>query len=444
MQMTTFRGGRRALALLAAGLGAALALSGCGGSGGDDADTGSGGAAKSIDFWLSASDAQAKGYYDLAKDFQAKTGTTVNITNVPYDGYVTKLKQSAQANALPDAANVPSIDPIWVNSLQDLKDVAEDPANKIDSKYVVTSTEGANSGKVLSIPSDVTASGMFINKSLWDKAGVAYPTDPGQTWTWDQFLADATKVREATGAKYDLTFDNSPSRLRAFVYEHGGNYMEQQEDGSFAPNAQTTSALEKFVAMNDDVVMPKSVWTSGADPNALFKSGQVTAYWSGVWQVADFASSITGFEWASVPTPAQPTQASDVNAGGVVVAFDNGGAKAEAAKAFVKFMYDPANYTKLVATNGYLPVETGLSPQYGFTTPAATAAFDLYLKEIELYDPISTTFYKSQLQWALEGKSLTTDPTKDELAKTINGQQDVATALKNITAGYEQQVGGKS
>ena len=282
---------------------------------------------------------------------------------------------------------------------------------------------------------------MFINKSLWDQAGVAYPTDPENTWTWDEFLQKASQVRQATGAQYDLTFDSSPSRLRAFVYEHGGDYMQLQDDGSFATNDQTVSALEKFVAMNDDVVMPKSVWTSGADPNALFKSGQVTAYWSGVWQVADFADSITQFEWAAVPAPAQPTHASDVNAGGIVVAFDNGDARAQAAKAFVDYMYDPANYTKLVATNGFLPVETGLSPEYTFDNPAATAAFDLYLKEIELADPISTYFYRAQIEWNLTGNGLTTDPTKDELAKTINGEQSVQQAVDNIIAGYDEQVG---
>lgn len=438
---TTKNSRRRPAAALAAGVGVTLVLSACGGSGSGGGSE-SGGSADTISFWLSSSDAQAKGYQDLAADFEAETGTAVEITNVPYDGYSTKLRQSAQADALPDAATVPALDPIWTGALQDLADVAEDPANQIDDKYVVTAEDGANAGRVLAIPSDVTASGLFINKTLFDQAGVAYPTDPEQTWTWDEFTAAASQVREATGAKYDLTFDASPSRLRAFVYEHGGDYMQQAEDGSFTTNDETVAALEDFVAMNDDVVMPKSVWTSGADANALFKSGQVVGYWSGVWQVADFADSITGFEWASVPAPAQPVHASDVNAGGIVVAFDNDDARAAAAKQFVEFMYEPENYSKLVATNGFLPVETGLDPDYAFDSPAASEAFDLYLQEIELADPISTYFYRAQIEWNLAGKGLTADPSADEMAKAINGEQDVQTAVDNIIAGYDQQVGG--
>src|SRR4051794_29682976 len=89
---------------LAIGITAALALAACGsGSSG----SGGGSAPKSITFWLSASDAQAAGYYALAKDFQAKEGISVQIVNVPYDGYTAKLTQSAQANALPDVGSVP-------------------------------------------------------------------------------------------------------------------------------------------------------------------------------------------------------------------------------------------------------------------------------------------------------------------------------------------------
>ena len=123
-------------------------------------------------------------------------------------------------------------------------------------------------------------------------------------------------------------------------------------------------ALSKFVSLNDDATMPKSVWTSGADPNALFKSGQVVAYFSGVWQVADFADSITSFDWASARRRG-PVHATDINLGGKVVAFNNGD-KAEPAKKWVDYIFQPANYTKLAQVNGYLPVESGLTLNYPF------------------------------------------------------------------------------
>ncbi|NAZ81820.1 extracellular solute-binding protein [Kineococcus sp. R8] len=434
--MSGSRTSRRAV--LAGSLGVsltgALALAGCGsesGSGG-----GSGGDASTITLWLSASEAQTAGYQELATQFKAKTGTTVTIVNVPYDGFQTKLRQAAQANSLPDVARAPSLDPIWTNQLQDLKAIATSATNKVDADLF---QEGED-GKVLTIPSDITAAGLYINKSLFDQAGVTYPTDPAATWTWDDFLASATKVREATGAKYDLVYDNSPARIKAWIYTHGAEGFQLGDDGKFAYDAATIPVLQEFVDLNDDTVMPKSVWTSGADPNALFKSGQVVAYFSGVWQVADFATGITQFEWVSAPTPAQPVHATDINTGGKMVAFDNGDT-AEAALQFVEFMFEPANYTQLVQKNGYLPVETGLDLQYPLTQQNALDAFALYQKEIELADPISSTGNKNGDQLTLDGKSISDDPTKDEMAKAINGQQTVQQAADNIVKLINQQIG---
>ena len=424
----TVRRGRRRW--LSAGVIAALAVSACGSSGSDDKS-----GAKSITFWYSTS-AQDQGYTTLAKEFQAKEGVSVEIVNVPYDGYQDKLRQAAQANSLPDTASVPSLDTLWVNQLQDLSATANADANKINKSLITV-----QDNKVLAIPSDVTAAGLFINKSLFDKAKVAYPTDPGKTWTWDQFLAAAETVRTATKVKYDLVYDNSPARIRAWVYTHGGKGFQLDANNKFAaPDATTVQALTDFAKLNNDVTMPKSVWTSGADPNALFKSGQVVAYFSGVWQVADFADSITNFQWVSAPTPAQPVHATDINLGGKVVAFNNGD-KAAAAKKWVDFLFQRDNYTRLAQSNGYLPIESGLTLAYPFKNQAALDAFALYNKEIGLADPISASGQANGTKLLLVGKSISDDPTKSEMAKFINGQQDVQKTVDNIVSGLNQQIG---
>ncbi|GAA2624254.1 extracellular solute-binding protein [Paractinoplanes durhamensis] len=413
---------------VAAATAAVLALtSGC--SGGDDS-----GDAKSITFWYSTS-AQDKGYADLATQFEAKEGVKVEIVNVPYDGYQDKLKQAAQANSLPDTASVPSLDTLWVNQLQDLSATANNATNNINKDLIT-----AQDGKVLAIPSDVTAAGLFLNKTLFDKAGVAYPTDPAQAWTWTDFLAAADKVRTTTKVKYDLVYDRSAARIRPWIYNHGGKGFQLGADGKYAaPDATTVQALADFAKLNDDVVMPKSVWGAGADPNALFKSGQVVAYFSGVWQVADFADGITNFEWVSAPTPAEPVHATDINLGGKVVAFNT--KKADAAKKWVDFIFQRDNYTKLAQTNGYLPIEKGLTLTYPFTKKAALDAFALYVKEMEIADPISASGQANGTKLLLAGKSVDDALIKDEMGKLVNGQQDAQKTADNIVAGLNQQIG---
>ncbi|WP_333735654.1 ABC transporter substrate-binding protein [Streptomyces sp. IBSBF 2806] len=429
------RGGIRRLVPLAAVASAgALLLSACG------SDGSSGGTSKSLTFWISTVPGQDAGWKKMVAQYKKEAGVDVKLVNIPYDGYTTKLKNAAQANSLPDVAAVPSLDPIWSGKLLDLKSIVDNKANKINTNFLAKDS----SGKVLAIPSDVTASGMFINKTLFKQAGVAFPTSPQKTWTWTDFIKAANEVREKTHAKYSLTFDQSPSRLRAMVYEMGGKYVHADSAGKFSVDDATKKAVNYFVGLNDDKTMPKSVWTSGADPSAMFQSGDVVAYWSGVWQVASFAESIKKFEWASVPTPAQPVQASDVNSGGMMVGFNNNGDAATAATKFMSWLYEPDHYRVLCETSGFLPVESGLNPKYPFTSEAAQAAFKLYNEEIPLYAPISGYFNGAQTDWVLKGKSITEDPTKTELGKAINGQQSADKALENIVAGYNQQVGGGS
>ncbi|WP_416986674.1 extracellular solute-binding protein [Streptomyces sp. T028] len=429
------RGGiRRLVPLAAVATAGALMLSACGGG------SESGGTSKSLTFWISTVPGQDAGWKKLVAQYKKEEGVSVKLVNIPYDGYEAKLRNAAQANSLPDVAAVPKVDPIWSKNLLDLSDIANNKSNKINGNFVAKDS----SGKVLSIPSDITASGMFINKSLFEKAGVSYPTSPSDTWTWTEFIKAADKVREKTKAKYSLTFDQSPSRLRAMVYEMGGQYMHADDSGKFSADEATKKAVNTFVGWNDDKTMPKSVWTSGADPSAMFQSGDVVAYWSGVWQVASFSESITKFEWASVPTPAEPVQASDVNSGGMVVGFNNNSEAATAANKFISWMYEPEHYKTLCETSGFLPVESGLNPTYPFESEAAQAAFKLYNESIPLYAPISGYFNVAQTNWALNGKSLTDDPTKAEIGKAINGEQSADEALENIVAGYNQQVGGVS
>ncbi|MET9381722.1 extracellular solute-binding protein [Streptomyces sp. NPDC002928] len=422
----------RLVPLAAVATAGALLLSACG-SGSD-----SGGTSKSLTFWISTVPGQDAGWKKMVAQYKKETGVSVKLVNIPYDGYATKLHNAAQANSLPDVAAVPALDPIWSSKLIDLSSIANNKTNKINANFLAKDS----SGRVLSIPSDVTASGLYINKSLFEKAGVSFPTSPRNTWTWTDFIKAADEVREKTKAKYSLTFDQSPSRLRAMVYEMGGQYVHADDSGKFSVDDATKKAVNTFVGWNDDKTMPKSVWTSGADPSAMFQSGDVVAYWSGVWQVPAFAESIKKFEWASVPTPAQPVQASDVNSGGMTVGFNNNADASAAATKFLSWLYEPAHYQALCEASGFLPVESGLNPKYPFKSEAAQAAFKLYNESIPLYAPISGYFNGAQTNWVLKGKSLTEDPTKTELGKAINGQQSADKALENIVAGYNQQVGG--
>jgi alpha-1,4-digalacturonate transport system substrate-binding protein len=408
---------------IAVGAAAAMSLSACGfgGSGGDD-DT--------LRFWLSGDANQGGGFQAMADKYEAETGIKVEIDDVPYDDFQTRLRNAAQANGLPDLARVSSVDTLWMNQLQDLSGIAAD--HGVMANLLVENEDGA----VPAIPTDLTAVGLFINKSLFDEAGVAYPTAPDEIWTWDEFIEALREVKDGTGARYGLVMDGSSHRLRSFMYQFGSDGFTR--DGcSYTTSPATAEALRLFADINDDDIMPRSVWVSGDDPNALFKSGQVAAYYSGSWQVTDFSQNITDFEWASVYMPAQTRRATNVG-GGLMVAFD--GPKAEMARDFIDWLYTPANYKELSETSGFLPVIGGLDIAYA----ESPESFELYNEEIAASDPISGHQISNQLEMLYAGESVTSegDPIRDEAIKLANDEQDVDATIQNIIGLLDEQLTG--
>ncbi|MCI2236925.1 extracellular solute-binding protein [Paenibacillus sp. TRM 82003] len=412
---------RDVLAAGAATLALPTALSACGGG----SASGSGG---EIQFLLSGDANQGGGYQAMADRYAEETGVSVRIVDVPYEDLVTRLRSAAQADDLPALARASAVDPLWKDALLDLSDIAT--SYDVLPSLVVRNEDD----EVRALPSDLTAVGLFLNESLFDQAGVTYPGAGDQPWTWDEFVAALRQVKAATGARYGMVMDASSHRLRSFLYQFGSQGVQQQPDGSWALDEAGADALEYFKSLNDDDVMPKSVWVSGDDPSALFKSGQVAAYYSGVWQVTDFAANITDFEWTTALMPAQPTRATNIGTNWIV-AFDGSGVEQEALD-FLDWLYTPENYAELSRISGFLPAEEGVDVEY----TSNEEAFAMFNAEIAASDPIAGDQATSALEMSYRDIIIDSDPLKEETLKYVAGEQDLQTTVTNIgeltTAGY--------
>jgi alpha-1,4-digalacturonate transport system substrate-binding protein len=403
-------------------IGAALSLvAACGGGGGAGTD-------EPLQFFLSGDANQGGGIAALAAQYEQETGVKIEIVDIANADLQPKLKNAAQANDLPALARVGAVDPVWKDALVDLKGILE--GNKIRADLAAVDEDG----KVLSLPTDITAVGLFINKTLFDQAGVSYPTSPDNIWTWDEFVAKVKEVQQKTGTTYGMVMDRSSHRLKAFLYEFGSDYWQPD---AFQTNANTKVALEYFKQLNDDSFMPRSVWLTKADPNALFKSGDVVAYYSGSWQIADFAKNITDFEWASVRLPKQTVRATNFGNAASSVVFEGTGQE-DAAYAFLEWMYRPENYRKLMEQSGMLPVIEGLEVSY----PQHADAFAIYNEEIAAAPPIVAEVKQYELAYEAAGRALVgPDPVRDETVKYLNGEQNVDQTIANISQQLAEAMG---
>ncbi|MGI5131269.1 ABC transporter substrate-binding protein [Pseudonocardia sp. CA-107938] len=408
------------------GAGLAMGVAAACGSGGSTPSK----AGQPLQFFLSGDANQGGGIAAMTAQYQKETGVRIEIVDVANADLPTKLKNAAQAGDLPAMARAGSIDPIWRDRTVDLRKILD--GSRIREELAAVD----KNGKVLSLPTDITAVGLFVNKTLFTKAGVALPTSANDIWTWDDMVARIKQVQAKTGTTYGMVMDRSSHRLKAFLYEFGSTSFQADANGKFQTNANTKTALEYFAGLNDDKFMPRSVWLSKADPNALFKSGDVVAYYSGSWQIADFAKNITNFEWASVRLPRQDVRATNYGNAASSVIFQGTGQE-DAAFAFLEWMYRPDNYVKLSQISGYLPAIDGLDVPY----TSHADAFALYNEEIAASAPIVAEMKRRDIAYEVAGMATEGDPLRDETVRYLNREITVDQAIAAINDQLTEQLG---
>lgn len=371
-----------------------------------------------LQFYVSGDKVEGSALTKMSEKYTEETGVKIEVIDIPYADMSTKITNMIRSKDAPALARVTGFNPVWNGKLLDLKEIAEQ--NNVNTDLGVTVDD-----ELVAPPIDLTAVGMFINTDLFEEAGVTYPTSEEDIWTWDEFITSLETVLEKTDAKYGMVMDGSEHRLNAFLYQHGSDGF-YEENGAYTTNAKTKDAIQKFIDLNDNRIMPKSVWTASEDAASMFKSGLVAAYMSGSWQITDFAKNITDFEWKSVYMPYEDVRATNLG-GNYLVAFDGSGQEEEA-KEFIDWLYQKENYEELATLGGYLPVTNDAEVEY----EVGTDAYTVYQNEIDSSDPIASLQRNEMVKKQLVSKRSASNIIYDEVVKLLNGEINIDKALENI------------
>lgn len=390
---------------------AACSESGSSGDGGSESSD-------KMQFYVSGDTVEGSALTKMSEKYTEETGVEIEVVDVPYDDMVTKITNMMRAEEPPALARVTGFNPAWQGKLMDLTEIAEKNNVMVDMGISVDD-------QLVAPPLDLTAVGMFINKSLFEEAGVAYPTTEEEIWTWEEFMDAIHSVVEATDAQYGMVMDNSEHRLNAFLYQHGSKGFYQEGD-EYTTNDETKDALKRFIDWNDNTIMPKAVWTAGEDASSMFKSGRVAAYMSGSWQITDFASNIKDFEWESVYMPYEDVRATNLG-GNYLVGFEGSGQE-EQAKEFIDWLYQKENYEQLATYGGYLPVTEDAEVEYEL----APEAYEIYQKEIAASDPIASQQRNELVKKQLVSQRSLGSVLAEEMITTLNGEQSLDEAIENV------------
>lgn len=246
----------------------------------------------------------------------------ITIDNVSYSNIREQLPVHLEAGGGPDIARVTDLK-VQSKHWLDLTPYIKDPKYWQDNYGEQADwmrPDGSN--QISGFMTQITLTGGFANKTLFDQAGVAIPDAKS---TWDDWAAAAKKVAESQKIPYALALDRSGHRISAPNLSFGANY--EGADGKPAPLDQgAKDFIAKFVGWNNDGTANKDVWVSAAGTTYRaaaedFINAQLAYYYSGSWQIPNFATKIgDGFDWVATGSPCGPAACTGMPGGAGLVA----------------------------------------------------------------------------------------------------------------------------
>lgn len=218
-------------------------------------------------------------------------------------------------------------------------------------------------GKQYALPFRADYWVMFYNKDLFDKAGVAYPTND---WTWDEYAAIAREVAQKTGA-YGTHYHTWLSAVANWSVCDGVNTLADGDYDDLAYFYELCQALEdEGVCMTYDELKASGMHYSGA-----FAQGNVAMMPMGYWYVSTLIGYIkdgtASMNWGIAAVPHQEGVAAGSSFGSPTgIAISAASQNQDAAWKFASWMCSEAG-AKAIA-------ETGTRPAYVSEAVAAVMA----------------------------------------------------------------------
>jgi alpha-1,4-digalacturonate transport system substrate-binding protein len=386
---------------------------------------------KSLTYVYISDGPDEKATRDAIAKFEQETGAKVNLQIVPFADLNTSLQARLSAGNAPEVARVADWHPFADEAVDFKQYFGSDYADQFSAGAAGTAQDAE--GHMLAVPSDITINGPMINVDAFKKAGVAVPTK----WTWDQLVSDAKKVAAANGMPYAVAIDKSGNRLST-VLSQFGTVMIGKDGKNALDKGKATKALTFFTDLVKSNTVPKDFWLGSgskyAGANEIFLAKQVPVYLSGPWQVGAFAQSAK-FAWAAVPNPCQE-RCGGFPGGKFMVAF-KGSKEPALAAAFVQWMNRPENQVEVDKTAFWLPTRKDLTGS-GVAYPSRSSDMKVFISQIG-ETPEDTWTAASNPAFTNSAKALI-----DQTDKIVSGQQDVATAVDNLSAEIDKAIKGSA
>ena len=273
------RFGRIAAAGVAIGAAVSLGLTGCS-SGGSSGGSG-GGTTLTYAIWDQVQEPAMKKIISAFEKDHPDVNVKIQLT--PYASYFTKLQTAMTGGSGPDVfwMNGPNIQLYSANGqLASLSDVDT-------SKYPKALVDlYSYNGTVYGAPKDFDTIGVWYNKTLFQQAGL---DAPAKGWTWDDYLADAKALTNASGGVYGSAAALAgQENYYDTIAQAGGEVINSAGTKSGFGSDAALKGVDFWVDQIKDGVSPTLAQMTDTTPQDMFTSGKIGMFWSGSWSAAAF------------------------------------------------------------------------------------------------------------------------------------------------------------
>lgn len=357
----------------------ATCLVGCGSSGGDVKTQGKAEASGKTTLKMAVWDKDKTAYLQPAIDAYKAKNPNVNIEllDVSAAEYQDKLSVMLSGGSndidLISVKDTPGYSGmVNKNQLEPLDSYISKDSVKLDS-YSGTAEQLKIKDKLYALPFRSDFWVLYYNKDIFDKAGIAYPTND---MTWSQYEELAKKLASGDGAKrvygtHDHTW-RSTVQLPAVL--DGKNTIIQKDYSFLKPYYEMALRMQKDKTMMDY----GSLKTGSIHYSGVFENSQTAMLPMGTWFIgtlmADKAKGTANANWGIVKYP----HADGVKAGTTIgtitsVGINSASSKKDAAWDFVKF-FTGEDGAGVISKTGTIPaiktkdVLNTITSQKGFPT----------------------------------------------------------------------------
>ncbi|WP_158861793.1 ABC transporter substrate-binding protein [Leifsonia sp. AG29] len=347
---------------------------------------------------------------------KANPNITVKVTTTDYKDYFTKLQTDIAAGTQSDVFDVDSGSYANLQSSGSLASLTGIDASKYRKSLLDTYK---TDGKQYGLPTSFSDVVLFYNKSLFDKAGIGYPT---KDWTWADEKAAAQKLTDKAAGVWG---DFQPATYYEYykaVQQAGGQFLGKNGKEAAFDSAAGKKAAEWIAGKSGTVMPTEAQGASTADfDSGLFKAGKLAMWHSGIWMFSTLGQLPFGWDIAVEPGDTQKAAAAFSNA--VVVSKD--AKNKAAAQKWADFLASSKETVDVRIKAGWeLPTvsdESQLKPYLTAGAPANRQAVFDSLESVAAAPQLGTNAQKIQ------------DAVTNTLGEIAAGRQSVDSAIPALS-----------